>query len=190
MNRHKILIYFKKHKIAKTSELISLLGNKMAIIRLANEGVLQQIARGYYTLPKFDIFSGLLILIAKYYTHGIVSGLMAAKYYDITDESIDRIDVDIVYPHNIRNDLLKVKRIQPKRLVGVKKVTIKGYSVKIYNLERTLIDVYLKYERGIFYKVLKRAQAKYSINVDAIKRYDAVLKTTILHNIMQELADA
>ena len=115
---------------------------------------------------------------------------MAAKYYDITDESIDRIDVDIVYPHNIRNDLLKVKRIQPKRLVGVKKVTIKGYSVKIYNLERTLIDVYLKYERGIFYKVLKRAQAKYSINVDAIKRYDAVLKTTILHNIMQELADA
>jgi len=185
----KITKYLNKHVVAKTSELQKIAKSRMSIIRLAEAGLIQSPMRGYYCLPKVDPFTASLVIVSKYYKHAVISGISAAKFYGLTDESINKIDVDVLTSFNIQNSFLKVKRIGKNRFIGIKEVTLLKNKIKIYDEERTLVDLRLKYSSAIFYKSLKRYIKKGHVGFDKIKKYDQILSTTVITSIMQELAD-
>ena len=189
MNIKKIISYLKNKKVAKTNELTKIVGNKMALLRLSDSGVIQNVSRGYYSLPRIDILDAQLIMISKYYPEAIISGLTAAYIYELTDESVNEIEVDIPNKKNIQNSSLRVRRIDKKRIIGIITKKIEGESIKIYDVHRTLVDIYLKYPGHIFYKALKRYIKKYAPDFNLIKKYDEILKTNVLKSLMQELAD-
>jgi predicted transcriptional regulator of viral defense system len=184
-----VIKYLEKNVVAKTSELQKITHNRVAVIRLAEKGVIQSIARGYYSLPRFDIFDAMLVLVSKYYKIAIISGIVAARVYDLTDENIEKIDVDIPNTKNINNTFLNVRRTDKSKITGVVTKDVLGNKIKIYDVERTLADIKIKYSSAIFYKALKRYIKKYKPNFEKIKKYDAVLSTNILSSVMQELAD-
>ena len=189
MNTKKLISYLKQKKVAKANELTKIVGNKMALLRLSDIGVIQNVSRGYYSLPSIDILNAQLIVISKYYRDAIISGLTAAYLYELTDESVNKIEVDIPNKKNIQNSSLKVRRIDKKRIIGVIRKKIEGENIKIYDIERTLVDIYLKYPGHIFYKALKRYIKKYKPNSNLIRKYDEILRTNVLKSLMQELAD-
>lgn len=184
-----IVKYLEKNIVAKTSELQVKTHNRMAIIRLAEQGVIQNVARGYYSLPKFDIFDVMLVLVAKYYKDAVVSGLAAARVYGLTDENIEKIDVDILKTKNVRNMFLGIKRTERNRIIGVMTKDVLDNKIKLYDVERTLVDIKMKYSPAIFYKALKRYLKKYKPDFEKIKKYDAIVSTNVLSAVMQELAD-
>lgn len=184
-----VVEYLEKNIVAKTSELQIKTHNRMAIIRLAEQGVIQNVARGYYSLPKFDIFDAMLVLVSKYYKEAVVSGLAAARVYGLTDENIEKIDVDILKIKNINNTFLSIKRAEKNRITGVIVKDILGKKIRIYDVERTLADIKMKYSPAIFYKALKRYLKKYKPDFEKIKKYDATVSTNVLSAVMQELAD-
>jgi len=186
----KLINYFEKAVVLKTSELELKNINRVYLTRLVQKGVLQSVARGYYSLPKYDIFKSLLVLVSKYYKSAVISGLAAASFYKLTDESIDKIDIDVPNSLNIRNSFLKVKRTQKSKIIGCKLVKIYNKSVKIYEPERLLIEIKSRYPLSIFFKVLKKYIANYNCDYSKIKKYDKIFSSNVLEYIMQELADA
>ncbi|MFH1728692.1 MAG: type IV toxin-antitoxin system AbiEi family antitoxin [Pseudomonadota bacterium] len=189
MKKDKIVLYIKKNLVASASELQKISKNRMLLVRLEERGEIQRLGIGFYSLPSLDIFTGLLIVVAKYYKDAAISGLAAAKVYGLSDENIDCVDVDIPNNKNIRNSILNVRRISKKYLIGIDKIKISGENVKIYNPERILSDIYRYYSEAICYKAIKRYLKKYKPKYDEIAKYDKILKTNVLRIIKQELAD-
>lgn len=184
-----LLKYLKKHLVAKTAELNKITKNRMAIKRAVNAGEIQNPLRGYYCLPSLDCFTAGLIIVSKYYKKAIISGITAARYYQLSDENLEKIDIDIPNTENIQNSFFNVKRINKNKLVGISKVNLLGHQLKIYDRERTLIDLKLKYSQAIFYKALKRYVKANKINTEKIREYEQNFSTKVLAAIAQELAD-
>ncbi len=64
-----------------------------------------------------------------------------------------------------------------------------GYSIQIYNAERSLCDAYRVDRGAIFFKAIKRYLKMSKRHFENIAKYDKVLGTKVLRSIQQELAN-
>lgn len=190
IDQKKALSKIKKEKVLALSELIELFGNRMEVSRKAREGILQSLGNGYYTTPELDPFLAALIVVAKYYPQVVISGRTALHIHGLAQDYIERIDVDIEREKSLRNKMLQVHRVDPKRLIGITKLNHHGIGIKVYDIERTLAEAYKLGPAGPdFYKALKRYIKRGNIKTDQIARYDKVLKTKVMIHLQQELAN-
>lgn len=185
----KALKILKEKKVMRASELLKYFGNTAQIFRKAENGTIIPIGVGIYASTSVDPFKASVIAASRYYPV-VISGLTALVLHDLSDERIDKIDVDISRNKSLKNILLNVHRVTKDRIVGIEKIKILGESVKVYDLERTLAEAYLTNKAGpIFYKALKRYIKKYKINSEKVHKYDKILKTNVLMHLQQELAN-
>lgn len=176
--------------VMRAAELSSYVSTRAQLGRYAESGKLTALGAGYYAHPSLDPFTASIMVVAKYYPETVISNLTALVIHGLSDERIDRIDVDIPKTSSLRNKLICAHRIPPIHIIGVVHQNFHGSEIRIYNLERTLCDAYhIDPDGPIFLKALKRYMKSSSINPDQIAKFDRILGTKVLRSLTQELAN-
>jgi predicted transcriptional regulator of viral defense system len=177
-------------QVFHASELFKILGSQYALDAAVKKGTLQKLSAGFYSTPDIDPFVASIIAVSKHYKNVVISNLTALMIHELGDEYLTKVDVDIPRTRSIRNQLVQAHRVSTKKLVGITQIKINGYTVDVYDVERTLCDIYMDDpESHIFFKALKRYKENKEINSNKIKSYDEILKTDVLSKLKQELAD-
>lgn len=184
-------ITLSKNCVFKATELTTVLGSRTAIQRMCESGELLPLGSGFYHTEAIDPFIATMMVVGKYYPKAVISNLTALLHYRLSDEAIERIEVDIDRRSTLRNRILRVHRVPAAHLVGITDIKLNGTKIRIYSVERALCDAY-KLDRGgaIFFKALKRYIKLFRVRPEVIRELDATLKTKVLPHLVQELADA
>lgn len=189
IDQKKLLRILKKEKVMKLSELTKLLGNRMEVSRKAKEGLIQSLGSGFYSSVDIDPFLATLAVVAKYYPKTVISNRTALHIYELSQDFIQSIDIDIERNKSLRNKLLKVHRVPKSKLIGITIMNYHGNKIQIYELERALAEAYRIDPAGpYFYMALKRYIKKGNINTEKIIFYDKKLKTKVMLHLQQEIA--
>jgi hypothetical protein len=186
-------LFFKqldKCKIMHMSEILRYLANRVTLFRMVQKGEIYPAGPAIYAHNSLDPFAASVIAASKYYPKCIVSNLTALVIHDLSNERIDKVDVDLNRDTSIRNKFLSVHRVPKYRLIGITRLDFHGFSLRIYDKERSLCDAYLFDPGGpIFFKALKQYVAQGFPDTEKIGKYDKILKTNVLSHIRQEIAD-
>ena len=177
-------------KLAIFSELERFGASGTLLKRMTESGQILALGSGIYASPKFDPFTATLYAASKYYPKAVISGLTALQIHGLSQEYIEKVDVDISRDTSLRNKMLNVHRVPNARLVGITELKYQGEVIRVYDIERTLCEAYLFDPAGaLFFKALKRYVSLGKINTAAIQKYDASTKTAVLSHLRQELAN-
>lgn len=180
----------KRRLIMKAGELSAYIPNRTQLRRLAQSGEVVEIGAGYYAHPSVDPFVGAVLATAKAFPDAIISNVTALVIHGLSDERIDRIDVDVPRTRSIRNKLVRAHRVAASDLIGAVNYKFHGHRIQIHSRERVLCEAYRIDPGGaIFFKALKRYVRAGEVNPDPIAAFDEVLGTAALNSLSQELAD-
>lgn len=150
---NEIIKILKKQTVISLSEASKILGNKMSVYRQVEKGKLSKVypdGLGYFCLPETEEGTAQFAVITKYYPDCVVSGKTALSLYDLTQDYIDRIDVDIPKSTNIKNELMNVHRVVESKIQGVIERAFEkkdiNFKIKIYSPERCLHEAFKIYK--------------------------------------------
>lgn len=186
---------FRQHNgILRTAEAIKLGIHPVYLYRLRDEGVLESLGRGVFRLASMPDFSEPdLVLVAKRIPHGIACLISALAYYELTTQ----------IPHFVYIALPRTSRLPkpsypPLRFFwyskdayesGIETISISGFPVKIYNVEKTLADC-LKFRQKIGMDVVLEAYKEYwrkgKTNLDKLYDYAKICR---VENILQPIIE-
>lgn len=184
-----VLEILEKIKVAKLSELESHNLSPLQISRLAASGEILSLGAGFYAHPSLDPFVASIIAVARHYPAAVISKATALVIHKLSDERIDRVDIDISRNSSIRNKLIRAHRTADSRLIGIEQTDYHGEMIRIYDRERSLSEAYSMDPDGdLFLKALKRYSSSQEPNTDKIAEYDKMLSTHVLRAIRQEMA--
>lgn len=157
---------FQKHKgILRTSEAIKLGIHPVHLYQMRDAGMLESLGRGVFRLTSMPDFSEPdLVLAAKRIPQGVICLISALSYYELTTQ----------IPHYIYIALPRTSRLPkptypPLRVFwygqnayenGVDTISVNGFPVKIYTIEKTLADC-LKFRQKIGMDVVLEAFKEY-----------------------------
>ena len=181
MRRKKVdpIEIFRRHNgILRTAEAIRLGIHPVYLYKLRDEGKLESLGRGVFRLASMPDFSEPdLVLVAKRIPQGVVCLISALSYYELTTQ----------IPHFVYVALPKASRLPqveypPLRCfwysknayeAGVEIISVNGFPVRIYSIEKTLADC-LKFRQKIGMDVVLEALKEYwrQGKTDLDKLYD------------------
>jgi predicted transcriptional regulator of viral defense system len=157
---------------------------------MVEAGDLIALGSGLYAHASLDPFTASLIATARYYPKAVISNITALVIHDLSDERVDRIDVDIPRSSSIRNKLIHTHRVAAENIMGVMRLNYQGHKLKIYCRERALCDAYrIDPDGPLFLKAMKRYVKLGEVDPDRIAKYDKALSINVLRSLRQELAD-
>ncbi len=170
---------FRQHNgILRTAEAIKLGIHPVHLYQLRDAGILEVLGRGVFRLASMPDFSEPdLVLVIKRIPQGVICLISALAYYELTTQ----------IPHFVYIALPRTSRLPkpsypPLRIFwysknayeeGVEEISVSGFAVKIYNIEKTLADC-LKFRQKIGMDVVLEAFKEYwrKGNTDLDKLYD------------------
>ena len=103
--------------------------------------MLNRIAHGIYASPNKNINE--FWLMGKKYKNGVYSHNTALYFYGMTDRTPFKLDMTFPSNNRVKNDLLNVHYIKKEIYdLGLTELELeKNFTVKVYNLERTICDI-------------------------------------------------
>lgn len=115
--------------------------DRHVLYSLVEQGILKRIAHGLYAGADKDINE--FWLTGKKYKNGIYSHNTALYFYGMTDRTPFKLDMTFPSNNRVNNDLLNVHYIKKELYdLGLTELEIeKNFTVKIYNIERTICDI-------------------------------------------------
>ncbi|NGX45769.1 MAG: hypothetical protein K940chlam2_00949 [Chlamydiae bacterium] len=188
---------FRTHNgILRTAEAIKLGIHPAYLYKLRDEGVLEPLGRGVFRLATIPDFSEPdLVLVAKRIPKGVICLISALSYYDLTTQ----------IPHFVYLALPRTSRrprtsYPPLRCfwyskdtyeAGVETISVNGFPVKIYNVEKTLADC-LKFRQKIGMDVVLEALNAYwrkgQTDLDKLYEYAKICRVEkVLQPILETL---
>lgn len=177
-------------KVMRAAEFKPYVSTRTQLRRLVDAGKIIALGSGIYAHPSIDPFVSSVIATARYYPKAVISNISALVIHGLSDERVDRIDVDIQRNSSIRNKLIYAHRVPNKNIIGTIQQDYHGTKIRIYSRERALCDAYRLDAGGpIFLRSLKRYVKAGVIDPENIAKFDQVLKTDVLRSLRQELAD-
>lgn len=144
--------------IYTTKELLDLGETEYSIRNRIKDGTLHLIERGLYSTELNDSYIS-EALVSKKYPFAIITGLSAFFIYGLTDYIPDYIYV-ATEQHSFpirRSDIKQSYQDKSFINVGVTTKELDEGTIKIYDLERTLIELFRlkeKYPKEIYYEVV------------------------------------
>ncbi len=176
--------------IFKSKELEAKCGSRAKVAQFVEKANFHRLMRGVYASPDLDPYAAQIIAASKFYPKAVISGVSALIVHGLTDEHPDLIEVDLPRESSIRNAMLRVHRVNKLKMMNIEKRIYYGEQIKVYNIERTLCDAYLKEGEGaIFFKALKRYVRLGRKETSLIRDLDTKLGSEVLRCIRQELAN-
>lgn len=160
----------KKKKVINATEASKILGNKMAIYRLADEGVVAKLEDaknlGIFTLPDVDPEQASFAVLSQYYPDCVVSGITCLRILDLGQDYINKIHVDIPYPKDLKNDLFEAHRVKKEKINHIMEKSFEDrnipFPIRIYNPERAMHEAYKYYGKtDAFYRAIKKYRSIY-----------------------------
>ena len=191
----KLLDILKAKKVINAAEASKLLGNKMAIYRLAEEGLVVKFEDaknlGIFTLPDVGPEQATFAVLSQYYPDCVVSGITCLRILDLGLDYIDRIHVDIAYPKDLKNELFETHRVKKEKINHVIEKAFEDrnipFPIKIYNPERAMHEAYKYYGKtDAFYRAIKKYSSKYldrkspGVQYQTIKEIDSKVGAIIV----------
>lgn len=188
---------FRRHNgILRTAEAIKLGIHPTYLYRLRDAGILESLGRGVFRLASMPDFSEPdLVLATKRIPQGIICLISALSYYELTTQ----------IPHFIYVALPRTSRLPragypPLRCfwyskdaykAGITTISVNGFPVKIYNIEKTLADC-LKFRQKIGMDVVLEALKEYwrrgQTNLDKLYDYAKICRVEkILQPIIETI---
>lgn len=148
--------------------------DRHALYSLVEEGILNRIAHGIYASPEKDINE--FWLMGEKFKKGIYSHNTALYFYRMTDRT--PLQLDMTFPSNnrVNNDLLNVHYIKKEYYdLGLTELELeKNFTVKVYNLERTICDIIRdrnKIDLQIFYTAINEYMKRKDKNLILLSEY-------------------
>lgn len=181
-SKDKLLRFIEKNQFITVQEAKEHGLSPMMLSRMVAEENLFTTERGVYTASLDWIADP----IQKYlpacalYPDAIISGISALTYYDLTDEEERKIWITIPSQQIVRSSRYQTTRAQGLWYsLGIKKFTFGKRAVRIYDLEKTVIDA-LKYQpEEVAYKVLKTYLKRKDKNLRKFGEYGEKLKKPV-----------
>src|SRR3990170_8213290 len=168
---------FRQHNgILRTAEAIKLGIHPTYLYKLRDERILESLGRGVFRLASIPDFSEPdLVLAAKRIPKGVICLISALSYYNLTTQ-IPHF-VYIALPRTSRLPKLNYPPLHcfwySKKTyeAGIEIISINGFPVKIYSIEKTLADC-IKFRQKIGMDVVLEALKEYwrqgKTNIDAL----------------------
>jgi predicted transcriptional regulator of viral defense system len=127
----------------------------------AGKGEFERIAQGVYTSPQYvakdeNLKWEDLAIAASNIKGGVICLMSALVYYDLTDEMMREFWIAVDNDHSkAKFPLCHIVRMRNMDL-GVKKIELAGIKVKIFDIERTIVDSFRLLDVETAMKALKR----------------------------------
>ena len=125
------------------------------INKMVEDGMLRKINRRYYENLTFDGDFNEFSYVSAYFDNGVICLISAASYYELT--SVRPLEIDMAIPRKTKARNLpewpsvRVYYFSEDRYhTGIMNIDENGHCFKIYNLEKTVIDIiYYREKIGI-----------------------------------------
>ena len=153
------------------------------IQKLINDGIIEQIRRGYYQYIDEQSFSEIPVLVSLF-PDGVICMESALDYYGYTQRTPDswhiavdektsrtrfRISSPIVKPHFVSSN---------KFSIGITHGVIEGTGIKVYDRERTICDCLLhrnKIDPEVFNQAIQNYLKDNNRNINQLAKYAPIL---------------
>lgn len=175
---------FEDKKIISINELKQLGMSYYHINKLVIEGILIKLNKFYYENTLYQGEESDFIYAYAYAPSGVICMLSAARYYNLTTFRLDCIDVAIYKKKKIVTlpDWPELKLwyfSESKLALGVSKIVVCNQEIKIFNIEKTIIDI-LYYREKIGIDEMKEILINYlkipNRDINTLYRYAKALK--------------
>lgn len=170
-----------KGPVFRTRDLHSQGLTNYQISKLIDEGAIEKLYQGVYTLSDFKSLQ--ITDINVIVENGIVSLTSAAFYYKLTDKDEGRITVTLKRdqkPPKIPYDLFAYYYTTSKFFdIGLQILDQNGRTVKIYDVERTVCDIIRhrsKYNSMLVREVVESYLARDDVNIKKLLGYAKQLR--------------
>ena len=154
---------------------------------LVKEGIIERVSSGLY-IKKNDVYDEMMI-IQNRSRYAIISNMSALYLYGIIDRIPIRYDVTVPsgYKGSLQNstnvNLFYIKK--ELHSIGLTEfMSDNGYSIRVYDLERTICDV-IKNKNNLDIELVNKAVRDYYYNKDkdVIKLYDYARKLNVYNKV-------
>ena len=171
--------FLEEHTIITVKEAGKLGINPMMLSRLAANGTLQKVEHGVYA-RQVDWLTDLLkkyIVPCTLYPEAVICGVSALTYHDLTDEEERQIWIALPAPKIIHNPRYRV--IRPSGLAytrGTEKHVFGKREVRIYDIEKSVVDAFKYHTEEVALKALKRYLKIKNRNISKLCDYSRQLR--------------
>lgn len=146
--REQILEYARQRKIFRASEVEQNLGiSRMYLTRLIEEGRLERVGYGLYTLRDNELIAEQSIIeVAARSPSAVICLLSALRFHDLTTQN--PFEVWIAIPRSVRYPKAMPSRTRIFRFArsvyepGIESHTIDGIDLKVYSPAKTIADCF------------------------------------------------
>lgn len=185
MTNKKLINILKKDFVISARDAELVLGKRSDVYKLEKQGIISKVypnGLGFFSLPGLNEDNAHYAILSKYYKKCVVSGKTALLLYELGEDYIDTIDVDIPNTTNLETSIFNIHRVSPKMINCVVRKSFKDTGVpieiNIYSTERTLHEAYKYYGKGTdsFIRAIKRYRGKYLDKSSPGEQYDKILK--------------
>ncbi len=154
------------------------------LTRLVREGAVERIARGQYRLPEQPVTEHhSLAVVARAVPHGVVCLISALSFHEIGTQLPPHIWLAVdrrARRPSVRYPALRIVKLSGKAFTeGIEIHRIEGQPVRIYNVAKTLADLF-KYRNKIGLDValeaLREAWKERRFTMDEIDRYARICR--------------
>src|SRR3989338_3127073 len=177
--KEELMKFLDDHTIVTVGEGRKLGINPMMLSRLTANGMIYRVEHGVYT-RQMDWLTDHLkkyIVACTLYPSAVICGVSALTYYDLTDEEERQVWIALPAPKIIHNPRYRV--IRPSGIaytLGVEKHSFGKRTVRIYDLEKTVVDSFKYHTEEVALKALKRYLKMKNRNIEKLCDYARRLK--------------
>jgi predicted transcriptional regulator of viral defense system len=171
--------YLATHDFIATDEAKRLGINPMMLSRLARDQELFRIERGLYTKDTAWLTDPLkkYLPICTAIPEAVVAGLSALTYYDLTDEEERQVWISLPSHKKLKNPRYRVIRPSGRNYkLGVERHSFGKREVRIYDMEKTVVDAFKYLSEEAALKVLKAYLKRPNKDVTKLCEYGRKLK--------------
>ena len=190
--REGLMKFLEEHTIITVKEAGKLGINPMMLSRLAADGTLQKVEHGVYA-RQVDWLTDPLkkyVIPCTLYPEAVICGVSALTYHDLTDEEERQIWIALPAPKIIHNPRYRV--IRPAGLaytLGTEKHTFGKREVRIYDIEKSVVDAFKYHTEEVALKALKRYLKMKNRNIPKLCDYARQLRKPLDETVAALQAD-
>lgn len=174
-----LLKYIDKNVFITLGEAKRLGISPMTLSRLAAKEKIYRVEHGAYAYD-LDWLSDPLkkyIIVCNRYPEAVICGISALTYYDLTDAEERQIWIALPPPKTNNNPRYRV--VRPTGLsytLGIKKYVFGRHVVRIYDLEKTVVDAFKYNTEEVALKAIKSYLKRKDKNIQKLCDYGRRLK--------------
>ena len=188
----KLIKFIKENDFITLQEAMDKGVSKMALSRMVKEETLHRTATRIYS-TKIDWLTDPLRKYAPactLYPDAVVCGVSALTYYDLTDEEERKIWLAFPQSHRVVNQEYRLIYPQgPSYLLGIVRHRVGNREVRMYDLEKTIVDAFKFLPIDAAHKALKGYMKLKNKDYNKLSRYAKQMRKPLDDELTLLLSD-